>query len=221
MSFKQSIVLLFILTGCQHSVDSASNVYVYEQQPDYAALQRELEEVYDKDQDIRNIDWDTISSPEVSMAYSKKVMAVDSVNQTRVMPIIEKYGWLPKSKIGEKAASAIFYVVQHSNTETIEKYLPQMEALAKKGEASATDAAKMRDRLLMFQGKKQIYGTQAASWVRPEGKQVIWPIEDVENVNKRRKQVGFTTTVEENAQKLSAEYDPNEVLPNNNITIQQ
>lgn len=219
MNSKQFIIILFLLAGCQSSVDSASDISIKEQQPDYVAIQRELEEVYEIDQSVRNIDWDTISSPEASIAYSKKMMAVDSINQTRVVPIIEQYGWLPKSKIGEKAASAIFYVVQHSNTETIEKYLPQMEALAKEGEASATDAAKMRDRLLMFQGKKQIYGTQAASWVRPEGEQVIWPIEDVENVNKRRKEVGFTTTVEENAERLSAEYDPNEELPkksNNN-----
>ena len=216
MQLKKYIVILSLLAGCQSSVDNASDTSMGEQQPDYAALQRELEEVYDLDQSIRNIDWDTLSSPEASIAYSKKMMAVDSVNQTRVIPILEQYGWLPESKIGEKAASAIFYVVQHSNTETIEKYLSQMEALAKKGEASATDAAKMRDRLLMFQGKKQLYGTQAASWVRAEGGQVIWPIEDVENVNKRRKEVGFTTTVEENAVRLNAQFDPNEELPNKN-----
>lgn len=72
----------------------------------------------------------------------------------------------------------------------------------------------------MFQGKKQIYGTQAASWVRPEGGQVIWPIEDVENVNKRRKEVGFTTTIEENAKRLGAEYNPNEQLPKKNNDTQ-
>lgn len=221
MKIKPSFIILFLLAGCQPSVDNASNTSVKEQQPDYAALTRELEEVYNIDQSIRHIDWDTISSPEASIAYSKKMMAIDSVNQTRVIPIIEQYGWLPQSRIGEKAASAIFYVVQHSNIGTIEKYLPQMEELAKKGEASATDAAKMRDRLLMFQGKKQIYGTQAASWVRPEGGQVIWPIEDVENVNKRRKEVGFTTTVEENAEQLNAQFDPNEVLPNKYNNTQQ
>jgi hypothetical protein len=94
-------------------------------------------------------------------------------------------------------------------------------AMAKQGEASATDAAKMRDRLLMFQGKKQIYGTQAANWVRPEDGTVIWPIEDAENVNKRRKEAGFKTTVEEYAKRLRAEYDPNEKLPENSNVIQQ
>ncbi len=204
------------MAGCQPSLCTTSAPAVEEKQPDYALLRTELEEVYDVDQSIRNIHWDSFPSPEASKVHSMKMMAVDSVNQTKVFPIIEQYGWLPKSKVGEKAASAMFYVVQHSSLETIEKYLPQMEALAKQGEASATDAARMRDRLLMFQGKKQIYGTQAASWVRPEGGQVIWPIEDVENVNKRRKEIGFTTTVEENAKQLGAKYDPNEQLPKKN-----
>jgi hypothetical protein len=213
MKSIQTLIILLLLAGCQSSVDTDSTVAMEEKQPDYTLLRAELEEIYDLDQGIRSIDWDTISSPEASIAFSMKVMAIDSVNQTRVIPILEQHGWLPKSKIGEKAASAIFYVVQHSNTATIEKYLPQMEALAKQGEASATDAAKMRDRLLMFQGKKQIYGTQAAGWVRPEGGHVIWPIEDVEHVNDRRKEVGFTTTVDEYAKQLGAAYDPKEELP--------
>ena len=205
MNLKQSIIILFLLAGCQPSVDSTFHTAIQEEQPDYVLLTKELEEIYDIDQGIRSIDWDTISSPEASIALSMKMIALDSVNQTRVIPMLEQHGWLPKSKVGDKAASAIFYVVQHSDLATIEKYLPQMEELARKGEASATDAAKMRDRLLMFQGKKQIYGTQAASWVRPEDGIVMWPIEDVENVNKRRKEVGFTTTVEENAKQLGAD----------------
>ncbi|GGK69741.1 DUF6624 domain-containing protein [Rufibacter glacialis] len=177
-------------------------------------MRKELEELYDIDQNARkNLDWNTVTSPEESVAMSKKMMAIDSLNQTKILPILEEYGWLPKSKVGEKAARALFYVVQHSNSKTIEKYLPQMEALAKQGESNALDAAKMRDRLLMFQGKKQMYGTQAAGWVRPEGGQVIWPIEDVKNVNKRRKEIGFTTTVEEDAKRLGAEFNPKEELP--------
>lgn len=221
MKLFQFVAILLLLASCQSSVDNTITSSVEEKQPDFIMLRKELEEVYDLDQNIRNVDWDTISTREASITYSKKMIAIDSVNQLKVIPIIEQYGWLPKSKVGEKASSAVFYVVQHSDLETIEKYLPQMEALAQQGEASATDAAKMRDRLLMFQGKKQIYGTQAASWVRTEGGQVIWPIDDVENVNKRRKEVGFTTTVEENAKQLEADYDPNEQLPKKNNETQK
>lgn len=220
MNIKQ-LLIFFLLAGCQPSVESTSHTAIQEEQPDYAVLTKELEEIYDIDQSIRSIDWDTISSPEASIAFSMKVMALDSVNQTKVIPILEKHGWLPKSKVGDKAAKAIFYVVQHSNLATIEKYLPQMEELAKRGEASATDAAMMRDRLLSFQGKKQIYGTQAVNFLRPEAGSVIWPIEDVENVNIRRKEVGFTTSIEEYAKQFGADYDPNEELPKKKTDIQQ
>ena len=37
---------------------------------------------------------------------------------------------------------------------------------------------------------------------------IVWPIKDVKNVNKRRKQAGFENTVEENAKRLGAEYRP-------------
>lgn len=221
MKILYTLVFLLLLAGCQSSLNSASTPSTEKKQPDFALLRIELEEIHDVDQGIRKVDWDTIATREASIAYSKKMIAIDSVNQAKVIPIVEQYGWLPKSKVGDKAASAIFYVVQHSSLETIDKYLPLMETLAKQGEASSTDAAKMRDRLLMFQGKKQLYGSQAASWVRPEGGQVIWPIEDVENVNKRRKEVGFKTTVEENAKQLGAEYNPDEQLPKKSNDTQQ
>lgn len=221
MRILYTLIFFFLLGGCQSSNKSASISSTEEKQPNYTLLRQELEEIYDIDQNIRKVRFDTIATREASIAYSKKMIAIDSVNQTRVIPMIEQYGWLPKSKIGNKAASAIFYVVQHSSLGTIEKYLPQMEELAKQGEASATDAAKMRDRLLMFKGEKQIYGTQSANWVRPEGGYVIWPIEDVEHVNKRRREVGFTTTIEEYAKQLRVEFDPNEQLPKKNNDTQQ
>lgn len=215
------VILLLILAGCQNSSNSNATSAVSEELPDYTLLKQELEAIHDLDQGVRDVDWDSIESDStVRMAYITKMQRTDSTNQAKVLPILEKHGWLPKSKIGEKAADAIFYVVQHSNTETIEKYLPQMEEMARKGEASGTGAAMMRDRLLMFQGKKQLYGTQAVNYIRDDGKHVIWPIEDVENVNKRRREVGFELTVEENVERLGAVFDPKEELPEVKINFQ-
>ena len=83
------IIILSLLVACRSSVDQNSISSTEEKQPNYAFLRKELEEVYDIDQNIRNIDWDTISSTEASIAYSMKMMVVDSVNQTRVITIIE------------------------------------------------------------------------------------------------------------------------------------
>ncbi|GHA75698.1 DUF6624 domain-containing protein [Pontibacter akesuensis] len=215
------ITLLLLLFGCQHAKESSSTKTVgVEQQPDYASLQAELEALYDLDQNIRDVNWDSVNAdPAVQMVFIKKMRLVDSTNQSKVLPILEKYGWLPRSKIGEKAADGIFYVVQHSNTATMEKYLPQMEELARQGEASGTDAAKMRDRLRMWKGEKQLYGTQAVNFIRKDGRQAIWPIEDVAHVNERRRAVGFEETVEEYAKEMNVIFDPKEELPDMQINF--
>lgn len=92
-----------------------------------------------------------------------------------------------------------------------------MEKLAKRGEASMIDAATMRDRLLMFKNKKQIYGTQAANWIRKDGSTVIWPIKNPAKVDMLRKSAGFKYSVSENAIRLHADYNPKENLPLKNI----
>jgi len=48
----------------------------------------------------------------------------------------------------------------------------------------------LEDRILMRNNKDQIYGSQA-NWDNKLGKMKIHPIEDVENVNKRRAALGL------------------------------
>jgi len=65
----------------------------------------------------------------------------------------------------------------------------------------------------MWSGKRQVYGTQASTRVRRTNELVIWPIEDAENVNSRRKEIGLMDTIEDYARDLGALYDPSEKLP--------
>ncbi len=141
------------------------------------------------------------------------MMAIDSANQALVKPILRKYGWLPKSKIGEKASEAIFLVIQHSDAELIRQYFPSLKDLASRQEANPTHAAMMEDRLLVNDGKKQKYGTQATSDSTTNGKAYIWPVENPNIVNQLRKDAGFDLTVEANAKRLGAIYDPKRELP--------
>jgi hypothetical protein len=170
--------------------------------------------MYDADQDIRRILIDSIGldSPE-AVKYISKMTVIDRRNKAKIEAMLEKHGWIKKSKIGEKASEAIFYAVQHTDLEFLEKYFPQFKKLAEIGEASPTQCAMMEDRLLMWKGKKQIYGTQSSDRLRSDKKYVVWPIENPAGVNELRKKVGFKTTVEEDAKRLNFEYDPNERLP--------
>lgn len=185
---------------------------------EYGQLKTELEAIYDIDQGMR----DTVSKLAKAKGpqhddvkrYMGKTYGQDLKNLKKVETIVEKYGWLPKSKVGKKAAAALFYVIQHSKMDKMIKYLPLMKAMADKGESFPRAVALMEDRVLLHKHKKQRYGTQA--WYRfKNGKQefFVWPIEDVANVEKRRKKVGFKGTVEEYAKKNNFAYDPNEPLP--------
>lgn len=177
----------------------------------YDSLRQVLEDIYDTDQGIR----EKISSAKGDELGKIifQMQKIDSANQVQIKYILNKYGWLPQSKVGKKAADAIFYVVQHADTELIRQYLPVLKKLSQQKEAKMTHAAMMEDRLLMYDGKKQIYGTQATSRLRPDGRGAIWPVQNPSKVNQLRKKAGFETTIEENAKRLNAIYDPHEKLP--------
>ncbi|MBN2484385.1 MAG: hypothetical protein JXB34_00280, partial [Bacteroidales bacterium] len=163
--------LPIIFISCSHC--KTESLY----QPGYDSLSIVLENIGDRDQSIRKKLVDSLQegTPEFRDCISQMVQ-IDNENREILLQILEKYGWLPQSKIGEKASESIFYVLQHSNILLIEKYYPQLDSLAKISEANPKHAAMMMDRLLMSKGKKQIYGTQASSTLRADGKPAIWPI---------------------------------------------
>ena len=127
--------------------------------------------------------------------FSKEVDAVwllmnktDSINQVKVKTILDKYGWLGISKIGNQCSSTLYRVIQHSDLNTQEKYLPLIREAVKNKEAKPRDLATLEDRVALRQGKKQIYGTQIGQ-DKKSLKYYVSPLEDPDNVDKRRAQV--------------------------------
>jgi len=179
----------------------------------YDSLRVILEIMVDNDQNIRRILIDSIGleSPKAG-SYIKKMIEIDTENQKKLIVILDKYGWIEQSKIGIKASEAFFYIIQHSDNTLITKWFPEFKRLAANGEANKVECAMMEDRLLMWQGNKQIYGSQASVF-RKDKKMAIWPIKDPKNVNERRRKAGFELTVEKNAERLKALYDANDKLP--------
>lgn len=207
------LFIIILLTGFLLSCNDSKNTTINESSINYDSLRVVLEHMRFEDQEIRRIIIDSIglSAPNVG-PYLKRMSEIDAANQEKIRLILKEYGWIPISKVGEKAADAIFYTIQHSDRELMEKYFPEFKRLADQGEASRKQCAMMEDRLLMWNGKKQIYGTQASDF-REDKTMAIWPIDDPKHVNQRRKEVGFTTTIEEYAKRLNAIYNPDEQLP--------
>lgn len=120
----------------------------------------------------------------------KLMQHADSINYIKVSKILDEYGWLGFDEVGRYGALTLFLVVQHSPLKVQQKYLPMMRAAVAKQQASAANLALLEDRVALAEGRKQIYGSQV--YTDPvTGKDMLAPLEDPDNVDKRRAQVGL------------------------------
>ncbi len=131
---------------------------------------------------------------------------IDKKNLIKVERILKIYGYPGKSLVGEPTNTAVFLVIQHSSK--ISKYYQIIEKAGIEGELPFIKVATMLDRKLIEEGKSQLYGTQLEGRFiikKNKGKEYfmyVLPISDAKNVNKRRKEAGFETTVEQNAERF-------------------
>lgn len=135
----------------------------------------------------------------------------DSSNLLFIEDIIKRHGYPGKRLVGQPTNEVAFYVIQHSFK--IKQYLPLLQHAAKQGELQMPLVAMMEDRLLTEEEKEQEYGTQlwgnavkdsTSGITKPEF--YFHPIRDAENVNKRRFEAGFSTTIEQYAEEMHTQY---------------
>ena len=152
-----------------------------------------LDSIYIDDQKYRKgimelIEKEGMESPAVKERL-RLMGEADSINLVKLQKILDQYGWLGFDEVGRMGALTIFLVIQHSPLSVQQKYLPMMrEAVAKK-QAVPANLALLEDRVALREGRKQIYGSQVHT--DPSGKNFVAPLEDPDNVDKRRAQVGL------------------------------
>lgn len=120
----------------------------------------------------------------------RNTLLYDSLNQVIITGILDNYGWLGTDDIGMEGNATLFLVIQHANIKTQVEYLPMMRDAVNKGNARAASLALLEDRVALRQGGKQIYGSQISRNDKT-GKYYVMPLEDPDNVDKRRQQVGL------------------------------
>ncbi len=115
---------------------------------------------------------------------------VDAENTAFMKGVIAKHGWPGKSLVGAEAAAAAWLLVQHADhdPEFQTQALEHVKTAFKTGDATGQQLAYLTDRVLLKQGKKQLYGTQFVG-MGADAKPA--PIEDEANVDQRRKEVGL------------------------------
>lgn len=156
------------------------------------ALQKQLAEIRITDQRIR-LKIDSVekkSGMDAALALSPEMQAIDERNLAQLVTIIDKYGWPGRSLVGKAGATTAFLVVQHSDPVTQRKYLPLLRKAAAKGELEKSALALLEDRVLMGQGKPQVYGSQLTANADTK-KYEFYIIADEAHVDERRAAMGL------------------------------
>ena len=160
------------------------------------ALRQELLERYKRDQAVRD-EWIRKGVQHTDAAVMARVEAVDSENTARMRHIIKQYGWPGPELVGKDGTEAAFILVQHADPAFQREVLPLVRDAYQANKLSGQDYALLLDRVLVREGKLQVYGTQAKSFDQWKGHEpVLEPIEDEANIDRRRAEVGLPALAE-------------------------
>ena len=127
-----------------------------------------LDSVYRNDQRIRQSD-----------VPFEQFAKEDHKNQELVISILDKCGIPTSQEVNKQQMNAIWLVLQHTEPKFRKRYFPLIEEAVNNGDLSKQQYALMKDRILMDEGKPQIYGSQIKN-----GK--LYKLEAPEKVNERR-----------------------------------
>ena len=159
-------------------------------------LRKRLQEIGKADQDIRH---EYIKARSASVHQTKidsllrEMQRIDSLTQAEICDILDKRGFVGREKVGD--ACAVFWlVIQHAPVELERKYLPEFQKAAAKGDIAPSQVAMMEDRVSMFEGKPQKYGSQIVEGTY--GARVVYTLLNPKKVDVWRKEVGLEPLAE-------------------------
>lgn len=118
----------------------------------------------------------------------------DKENLKKLIAIKPQNSWFKQSIIGQENAETAFLIIQHAPSDIQQKYYEELKEAALSKEMDSSEFAMFDDRIRMGKGEKQLYGSQFRC---ENGKMTVYPIADFTNIDKRRKEMGFTQTFEE------------------------
>lgn len=130
----------------------------------------------------------------LSSQNSDNMKYFDEQNLKKLITLKPKNSWFKQSEIGKENAETVFLIIQHAPSDIQQKYYDEIKSAALSKEMDASEFAMFDDRIKMGKGEKQLYGTQFRC---ENGTMTAYPIEDFANIDKRRKEMGFTQTFEE------------------------
>lgn len=157
-------------------------------------LKQQLDSIYAADQGGRQkyeaIEKQYGAESEQMRALWKEIEATDTRNLKKVTALLDAHGWPTRKEVGKMGNETVFLVIQHSDLPTMEKYFPMAKQAMERGDLSKSAFALLQDRLLMWQGKPQVYGSQLRTDPKTN-KMAFHSIADEAHVDERRAAMGM------------------------------
>lgn len=162
----------------------------------YHELAHEIEELAVSDQKMRE---------QHRIGVKKFDEEVDIKSTRRMKEIIAEIGWPTISKVGVTGSYNAWLIVQHTVRDLV--FMTECLELMKSFppiEIDPANIAYLEDRIRVYQGQTQLYGTQAKIL---NGRYVPSPVENEIEVDVRRSAIGLTP-LKEYFEKLNELYSP-------------
>lgn len=155
---------------------------------DVKQIEIKLNEMLEADVQKRN---ELIEKGTLFNGYHPEMEEIHVSNSKQLDQIINEFGYPTKSRAGKVAATAAWTIVMHSisNPPFMKKVLALLQSPPYKDEVDPKDLAYLEDRIRVFEGKFQIYGTQF-DWDENDLLSPC-PIENLERIYELREKIGL------------------------------
>lgn len=155
-------------------------------------LRRRLQMIMKTDQEVRIVFLAAHNrQPHDSIAEAEalhEMQRVDKLNQEQICKILDSRGFVGSDKVGN-AVGTFWAVIQHSDINIQKKYLPLFREAAQRGDIAKESVAMMEDRINMFEGKPQRYGSQIEE--DEHGNPRLYKLLDESKVDEWRSEMGM------------------------------
>lgn len=148
---------------------------------------KEIAELFTKDQN-------NISKYNIRLLTKEDFILRQMAVGTGFLNIINKNGFPYKNIVGYKCYKQAVTIALHSNPENMKIYADIFSKINDPLKIDLSDKAYFIDKLRLMEKKPQVYGTQYTK--NPDRTITFKEIEDIENVDERRKSLGMGTLEE-------------------------
>ncbi len=163
----------------------------------------DLKSIAEKIISLKNADLELrdrlIGNGELGNGYHGEMQALHHKNAEILDEIIDHIGYPTTEKVGKEASEAAWLVIQHAiaRPDFMRKCLKLLEDSTPETHAERINIAYLSDRITVFEGRPQLYGTQF-DW-NENGKLSPNIYDDLNKVNERRKSLGLNSLEDQTA----------------------